>query len=68
MEHIRWTAGGRTISVSLPPTTAQWAYKGVRGVLPVPATRQGRGPEPRPLPEPRQENPALNGSAAAAGF
>ncbi|MFJ7154255.1 hypothetical protein ACIQUQ_04890 [Streptomyces sp. NPDC101118] len=45
---------GRRLVLSLPPTDAAWAADGVRGLRAVPATHEGRGDEPAPLPDVEQ--------------
>ncbi|MFE2326898.1 hypothetical protein ACFXD5_23740 [Streptomyces sp. NPDC059385] len=66
MERITWTAGGRSITVSLPAMDAEWAVEGVRGLWAVRATHEGRGPEPRPLPEAPETNPAVIGGMSGS--
>ncbi|MFJ6939866.1 hypothetical protein [Streptomyces sp. NPDC101132] len=45
---------GRRLVLSLPATDAGWAAEGVGGLRPVPATHEGRGEEPAPLPDVEQ--------------
>ncbi|MFI8103930.1 hypothetical protein [Streptomyces sp. NPDC086023] len=45
---------GRRLVLSLPATDAAWAAGGVQGLRAVPATHEGRGDEPAPLPDVEQ--------------
>jgi hypothetical protein len=44
-------ADGRRMTLSLPPTDAEWAADGIKALRAVPPTHTGRGEEPRALPE-----------------
>ncbi|MFG3308962.1 hypothetical protein [Streptomyces wuyuanensis] len=57
-------ADGRRMTLSLPPTEAQWAADGVNALRAVPPTHEGRGKEPPALPE----RPALPLEVALLGF
>ncbi|MCB5166560.1 hypothetical protein LG634_17165 [Streptomyces bambusae] len=45
---------GRRVTLSLPPLDAPWAADGVKGLRFVPATHEGRGDEPAPVPDVEQ--------------
>ncbi|MGG8406543.1 hypothetical protein ACM614_07885 [Streptomyces sp. 12297] len=45
---------GRRMTLSLPSRDAAWAMGGVEGLRAVPATHEGRGNEPAPLPDVEQ--------------
>jgi hypothetical protein len=57
-------ADGRRMTLSLPPTEAQWAADGVNALRVVPPTHEGRGKEPPALPE----RPVLPLEVALLGF
>ncbi|MCC3771422.1 hypothetical protein [Streptomyces sp. UNOC14_S4] len=62
MDKVSWRLDNAVITVSLPPTDAEWAAEGTRGLRHVPPTHEGRGPEPLPLPETEGTSPVQLGA------
>ncbi|MFZ3492615.1 hypothetical protein ACODT5_05135 [Streptomyces sp. 5.8] len=68
MTEVHWEVGPYRMTVSLPETDAPWAVEGMKGLMGIRPMFQGRGPEPRPLPEVETGiNPLLLG-ALGKGF
>ncbi|MFF3212735.1 hypothetical protein ACFYYB_18945 [Streptomyces sp. NPDC002886] len=68
MTEVHWEVGPYRLTVSLPESDAPWAAEGTQGLRGIRPMFQGRGPEPRPLPEVENGiNPVLLG-ALGKGF
>ncbi|MEU3353542.1 hypothetical protein [Streptomyces sp. NPDC037389] len=62
MDKVSWVMENAVVTVSLPPSDAEWAAEGTRGIHHVPATHEGRGPEPLPVPEAEGMSPIQLGA------
>ncbi|MCC3774601.1 hypothetical protein [Streptomyces sp. UNOB3_S3] len=62
MDKVSWAMAGAVVTVSLPPSDAEWASAGTRGLRHIAPTHEGRGPEPLPLPEVEAVSPVQLGA------